>query len=254
MSSTRKYFYGFASCLAVLLAGCGAVLVNEGAKNEPLTDGLKNPADMAAKVNVPADEKVICNFDDGSTNMSPKLYGGGGNWNTVISGGSITTPFIVSGGANGTAMAAHIVGTLVNKGDGTYPSFTLQAMFKNSGTYDASMFEGIRFYYKCPIDDKAPARRFNVTIPATLPSNNRGTCTDQCYNHFGADLSETGDWAQKSYAFGDLKRQPGWGSIVTPPDFTDHLKEIVTMEWSHNAGNTAGSYAIDYWVDEVEFF
>jgi hypothetical protein len=257
MALSKKYFYGMVLCLAVLAAGCGAVLVNQGSKNEPLTDGLRNPADLVAKVNVPADQKVIDNFEDGSTNMSSKLFGdgGAGAWNAFASAGNtLTTPYVVSGGANGTAMAAHISGTLVNKGDGQYPSFTLQGMLKKSGTYDASMFEGIRFYYKCPADDKAPARRFNVTIPATLPSSGGGTCSDQCYNHFGADLSMTGDWVQKTYSFSDFKRQPGWGSIVTPPDFTDHLKELMTIEWNHNAGNTAGTYAIDYWVDEVEFF
>ena len=254
MALSKKYFYGMVLCVAVLSISCGAVLVNQGSKNEPLTDGLRNPADLAAKVNVPADQKVISNFEDGSTNMSSKLYGGGGAWNAVISGGTIATPFVVSGGANGTAMAVHFVGTLTNKGDGQYPSFTLQGMLKQSGTYDASMFDGIRFYYKCPADDKAPTRRFNITIPATLPASNGGTCSDQCYNHFGADLSMTGDWVQKTFSFSDLKRQPGWGSIVTPPDFTDHLKELKTIEWTHNAGNTAGSYPIDYWVDEVEFF
>ncbi len=256
MSSSKKILYGLGLSLAALLAGCGAVLVNEGTKNEPLTDGLKNPSDMVAKVNVPADQKVIANFDDGSTKMSPKLYGDNeGAWNAFASGGnSLTTPYVVSGGAKGTAMAVHIYGTLVNKGDNQYPGFTLQGMFKQSGTFDASNFQGVRFYYKCPADDKCPGHRFNITIPATLPTSGGGTCTDQCYNHFGADLSTAGDWTQISFAFSDLKRQPGWGSIVTPPDFTDHLKEFKTIEWNDTAGNTAGTYAVDYWVDEVEFF
>jgi hypothetical protein len=221
-----------------------------------LTDGLKNPAENQPKVNVLPEQKVVGDFEDGSMNLNPKLYGApSGKWNAFsYAGNTINTPFIVPGGANGTKMAAHIWGTLTNKGDGSYPAFTLQAMFKDSGYFDASMFQGLKFYYKCPADDKALQRRFSVTLKVTLPTSNGGSCTDQCYNHFGADLSMTGDWSLKSYAFTDLKRQSGWGSPVTPPDFTDHLTELKGFEWSHNSQNTAGSYPIDYWVDEVEFF
>jgi len=239
-----------------LLTGCGAVLVNEGAKEEPLTDGLRNPAAMKAKVNVPAEQKIVGNFDDGSTNMNSKLFGSGdGTWSAFSYGGNtVNNPFVVAGGAKGTSMAVHLFGTLVNKGDGQYPAFTLQGKLKSSGYYDASAFSGVRFHYKSPSSDKAPGQRFKFTIGATLPTSNGGTCVDGCYNHFGADLKTSADWTQNSYSFNDLKRQSGWGGAVIPPDLVDHLKEVVGLEWSHDAGNTAGSYPIDYWVDEVEFF
>src|SRR5579883_46703 len=256
MPTIHKTFAVSAFLALLLFMGCGAMLVNEGSKEEPLTDGLRNPAENKPKVAVAPEEKVVSNFDDGSTNMNPKLFGdASGHWNAFGgAGNTINSPFVVSGGANGTPMAAHIFGTLVNKGDNSYPAFTLQGMFKDSGTYDASNFDGIRFYYKCPASDKATARRFNISIPATLPTSNGGTCSDGCYNHYGADLSPTGDWSRITYAFGDLKRQSGWGSPVNPPDFTEHLKEFKTIEWNHNTGNTAGSSPIDFWVDEVEFY
>jgi hypothetical protein len=240
---------------SLLLAGCGAVFVNKGSKQEPLTDGLRDPSAVQVKVNVPADQKIIGNFDDGSTKMNPKLFGSNsGTWtNFTYGGNTINSPFVVAGGANGTPMGVHIFGTLNNKGDGTYPAFTVQGKLKESGYFDASPFSGVRFYYKCPGADKAPARRFAITIAPTLPSSNGGTCATDCYNHFGADLS-MGDWSRMSYAFTDLKRQSGWGSAVLPPELNEHLKEFVGFEWAHNAGNTAGSYAIDYWLDEVEFF
>jgi hypothetical protein len=59
---------------------------------------------------------------------------------------------------------------------------------------------------------------------------------------------------KKELAFSDLKRAPGWGSPVTPPDFTDHLGKIIDVEWVDGSGNNAGTYKIDYWVDEVEFY
>ena len=256
MTPLKNIFPVFPFLVFLLLAGCGAVLVNEGSKQEPLTDGLRNPAENQPKVNVLPEQKIVGDFEDGSANMNPKLFGSpSGKWNAFSYGGNtITMPFVVPGGANGTKMAAHIWGTLTNKGDGTYPSFTLQGQLKSSGAYDASAFDGISFYYKCPPDDQASTRRFTVPIKQTLPTSNGGTCSDQCYNHFGADLSVSGDWIQKKFSFSDLKRQSGWGSPVTPPDFTDHLKDIVFIQWDNNAQNTAGTFHIDYWVDEVEFF
>ncbi len=256
MISSKVSFPLFALLGFSLLPGCGAVMVNEGSKEEPLTDGLRNPAAMQAKVNVPADQKVVGTFDDGAANMSSKLFGSGsGTWSAFSYGGNtVNNPYIVSGGAKGTAMAVHLFGTLVNKGDNSYPAFTLQGKLKSSGYYDASNFTGVRFYYKSPSSDKAPGQSFKFTIAATLPTSNGGTCNDGCYNHFGAALSTSADWAQNSYSFNDLKRGTGWGSAVIPPDLVDHLKEVVGLEWSHDAGNTAGSYPIDFWVDEVEFF
>ncbi len=239
-----------------LLSGCGAVFLNEGSKNASLAQGLANPDANQKKVNVPKDQCVICNFDDGSKTTSAKLYGGGGGqWlGYAFGGNTLSGDFIASPGANGTAMAAHIAGSLTDKGDSSYPAFTLQGNLKPSGYFDASAFTGIRFYYKCPSDDQALKRRFGIGTAPTLPSANGGTCTDGCFNNFGEDLSTTPDWAQKSYAFADIKRESGWGSPVTPPDLTDHLKEFIDLRWANSANNVAGTYNIDFWVDEVEFY
>ncbi len=254
----RKYHILFPVFFALgLFAGCGAVLVNKGSKDEPLSAGLKNPETTLPKIIVPAEQKLIGNFEDGTIHMNPKLYGtnGAGLWSVNIYGGStINEVFVVPGGANGTKMAAHIFGKLVNKGDGTYPSFLLDGKFKPNGYYDASPFNGIRFYYKATSIDQAPSRRFTIPIAPTMPSTAGGTCTGNCYNNFGWDLSSKGDWTLITLPFSNLTRQSGWGNPITPPEFTEHSNEILGIEWSHNAGNTAGTYNIDYWVDEVEFF
>jgi hypothetical protein len=62
------------SLVVVLLAGCGAVFVNKGSVQEPLTDGLANPEQNRPKIAVPHEQEVIGNFDDGSTSMNPQLY------------------------------------------------------------------------------------------------------------------------------------------------------------------------------------
>ncbi len=241
--------------LVLFITGCGAVLINEGSKDEPLSDGLKNPEVKTVQVAVPPDQSVISNFEDGLPHMNPKLYGApAGKWTATSPAGIIDTPLVVAGGANGTAMAIRVTGTLVNKGDNSYPAFLLAGKFKPRGFFDASPFHGIRFYYKCSTDDQAPRHRFSVPIAPTVPTSSGGSCTDGCYNHFGADLPPASEWSKKVYAFTDLQRGSGWGSPVTPPDFTDHLKEIIDIEWMEGSENAAGTYKIDYWVDEVEFF
>lgn len=257
MASLKKAAIIFlAGGLPLFLAGCGVVFINPGAKNASLLVGLKNPNAVAAKkIDVPHEARVVCNFDDGKKSASDKLFGGGGGmWLAITFGGNtIDAEFIADGGANGTPKAAHIYGKLTDKGDKVYPSFDLQGKFKDSGYYDASNFTGLSFYYKCPATDQALKRRFKVGSAPTLPGDQGGTCTSGCYDNFGADLSPSSDWIKKTYAFVDLKRE-GWGAPVTPPDLTDHLKEFISFSWSHSANNTAGTYNIDYWVDEVEFY
>jgi len=238
------------------LAGCGAVFVNEGSKNASLALGLPNPNANQKKVIVPKEACVIGNFDDGSKNVNSKLFnGGGGQWLAITEGGNtVDSDFVVDGGANNSPKAARVFGKLTDKGDKVYPSFQLQGKLKDSGYYDASAFTGIKFYYKCPATDAALKRRFAIGTAPTLPTSGGGACASDCYNNFGADLALTPDWTQKVYAFADLKRESGWGSPVTPPDLTDHLKEFIDLEWANSANNAAGTYNIDYWVDEVEFF
>lgn len=234
--------------------GCGAVFVNTGSKNASLADGISVPKKKT--VSVPPEQRVVMNFEDGSKNTNPKLYGGAdGTWmETTFAGNTISGDMIESPGANGTSKCAHVYGTLVDKGDGQYPAFQLQGNFKSSGTYDASAFTGIKFYYKCTPVDKSQKRRFGIGIAATLPAAQGGTCTGACFNNFGEDMTVSPDWVAETYSFADMKRESGWGDPVSPPDLTDHLKEFISLIWANSGNNVAGSYNIDYSVDEVEFF
>jgi hypothetical protein len=234
--------------------GCGVVFVNTGSKNASLADGISVP--VKKTVSVPPEQRVVMNFEDGSKNTNPKLYGGAdGVWmDTTFAGNTISGDMIDSPGANGTSKCAHIYGTLTDKGDGQYPAFQLQGNFKSTGYYDASAFTGIKFYYKCPPTDKSIKRRFGIGIAGTLPTSMGGSCTGACFNNFGANMTVSPDWVAVSYSFADLKRESGWGDPVSPPDLTDHLKEFISLVWANSANNTPGSYAIDYSVDEVEFY
>ena len=57
-----------------------------------------------------------------------------------------------------------------------------------------------------------------------------------------------------NFKFTELTRE-GWGAPVTPPDLVDHFAvEFINASWNNSANNVAGSYPIDFWVDDVEFF
>ncbi len=256
MFSPKFYAWCLGLFLLFVLAGCGAVFINPGSKMSSLRDGLVNPDLSKPKVTVPAEQKIICNFEGGNKAINSKLYGGAtGSFMVFSFAGNTPNPvFIDKGGPNGLPFCAHVTGSLTDKGDRSYPSFTLQGQFKSGGFYDASAFSGIQFYYKCPEDDQAIKRRFAIGTSPTLPPQDGGTCATDCYNHFGAYMAPTTDWKFCSYKFTELPREPGWGSPVVPPDLVDHLNEFVYVKWDHGGDNNAGTYNIDYWVDDIEFF
>jgi hypothetical protein len=252
----KTIHYLLTTILIFTLAGCGAVFVNQGAKNATLAQDLAPPEIKKSLVKVPADQKIIGNFEYSDKNINRNLYGKpDGAWIVVTWGANkINGNFIAEGGADHTQMAAHVFGTLIDRGDSQYPGFMLMGRFKNNGTYDASPFNGIRFFYKCPLEDNAPKRRFSIATSQTVPVANGGTCKRGCWNHYGADMESSDEWQKKSYAFTDLKRESGWGSPVMPPDITDHLMEFINLQWANSGTNMPAKYNIDYWVDEIEFF
>jgi hypothetical protein len=254
MASTRIFFFLFIVSGLSLLAGCGAVFVNEGSRNASVAEGVANP-NLPLKTTVPAEARMISDFEDGTKNMNPKLYGSGlGFWRTVSSDGNMPNyDFVVSGGASG-SKSARVFGMLIDHGNARYPAFALEGKFKRTGYYDAGAFKGIRFYYRCPAADKAAKRRFGIGIASTVPVAEGGVCQEQCGNHFGANLTNSEEWTQKSFLFSELKREEGWGASLGSPEFTDHLREIIYIKWENSANNTVGAYAIDYGVDDVEFF
>jgi hypothetical protein len=241
------------SAISLLIAGCGAVFINQGSRNDSYADGIINP-NMPRKTDIPQENRIISDFEDGTKTMNPELYGSGlGFWTAAASDNSVfINNFISNGGANGSTRAAHISGMLVDRGDAKYPTLALEGKFKKNGTYDVSPFRGVQFYYRSA--DRAGRRRFEIGIASTVPVSDGGVCVEQCGNHFGANLSASSDWVEVSYSFDQLKREEGWGATLNSDDFVDHRKEVIYLKWENGTNNIPGMYNIDYWVDDVQFY
>jgi endoglucanase len=173
-------------------------------------------ADAAANDARPCPPNVGMISDAESGNRTNAVEERGGYWYTYADGkGSVVEPppgeqggtFTMSeGGANGSAHAARMKGTLgtsqvVYVGMGL--SFT-----DPKGTYDARRYRGITFWAKKGSPDSTRNVRLKVPDRNTEPLGK--VCTE-CFNDFGEYLELTDDWKQYTIAFSSMKQQSDWG-------------------------------------------
>jgi len=184
-------------------------------------------------------------------------------WTWGDPGNQVNAPYVICGGvgANGTSCAIHLYGNIHDNADGQYPAFELDGLLKSGQTFDASMYSGIRFYFKTGTSDTCLLRRFTVPISTTQPVSLGGACTTNCLDHFGANLGATsGNWVQKTYYFNSTLGSPsllrqGWGYPVNPMTLSGaNLTQLLAVQWIAGRNGSAGTSYVDYWVDEVEFF
>lgn len=245
----------------VMLAVAMAVAAAWGCKGKiPMMSSMAMPL-----VRIP--DNVIDNFEDGNNIMNTNLRGASaGTWTNYGTAGQAvlnTNNYILSntvGGTNATLVAAHLLGTLVDPGNGSYPEATLQGRFNKAPYYDASSFTGIRYLCYIGTADTATKRRFKVPIKHTVPTSNGGDCATNCWDHFGLNMPTVkGTWVQQTMIFATATRE-GWGSPIIPATFTGtNLQELIGLDWSESLNNCQSipspcNAVIDFWVDEVEFF
>ena len=159
-------------------------------------------------------------------------------------------------GVSGSSQCAHIYGTVTDPGNGSYPAMLLQ-VFLHAGAstaFDASFFSGVKFYFKTDGTDNAGTRSFSIPTDGTNPSP-QGTCSTNCYDHFGVNLSATGgNWQVISLDFTSLVRA-GWGSPVSPAALVgDNLKRFRMLQWQEGNNNVAATITTDFYVVEIQFY
>jgi hypothetical protein len=233
----------------------------------------KTPLDLGFPLPYPtpsssANYLMVCDFESNTpTAVNSGLYdphnppsytvGDPGAWVTAgASNVSIGFSGPVSGGALGTLTAYESFGTISDIGDGQYPSFSLQAWFKNShAPYDLSAFSGIRYYLKVESDDTALWRAFQIPLSSTLPVTYGGTCVNDCYDHFYANYASTsGAWVRMSHSFTDLKRR-NFGAPLNPPNLSGaNLQQALFLQWDEGNQNEFVTTHFHFSVDEIEFY
>jgi hypothetical protein len=197
---------------------------------------------------VPAIDGLIDDFEDGNSQVAIMAERDGYWWvSTDKLGTKVTDPpegFRPSdGGANGSAMAARVVGHTVAGGDQAYGvEFGGNFLSAQSETYDASRYVGITFKAKAP-GKGIKSLRFNVTDVNTHPDG--AVCT-ACWNHFRKDLNLTQDWKEYRILFSELQQRPGWGSPRP-----DHVTPKKLIAATFAVGGVDSDF--DIWIDDLQF-
>lgn len=219
-------------------------------------------------------DNIIDNCEDGNTLLNPNLRGApAGSWanwgttgQTVLNTNAFMVPNTVMGGVNTTENVIHVLGTVTDPANATYPEAALQLRFNVSPYFNMSSFSGIKYKIRIGAGDNATKRRMKIWAAQTVPAGNGGICTPvaDCWNHFGyfysfgstVPLALARDtWYDMSHTWADLRREDYWGGVVTPTTFSGiHLEQILGIDWAFSRDNDFGTSNVDYWLDEIEFF
>jgi hypothetical protein len=211
-------------------------------------------------------------FNTGGTNLNSNLAGllaGNLGWTTYVFDNSIQLPFVQCGGnspnlsGNTTAFAAHVAGTMAS--DGGYRSANISANFYNGAGpytyYDISSYGWTGIKFDINVVTMTSPLSFSFFVPlSTTTQGAPGTCAASCWDHFGySALPAAGSgWHTVTIPFTSLARG-GWGGALTPCSntvFNDgcNNKNVLQFQWAAAAGTNVGSYAYDWWVDNVTFY
>jgi len=214
---------------------------------------------------------MVINFESGlSVNPSLAEANRPGNvvqtpGNIVINGG---TAIQASPGAANTAQCLQISGSVTDLGNAAYPSIQLQIPLDTAGTkfYDASLFNGVKFYIKVMGSDTAGKRSFSIPVAQTQPTSAGGDCdkppfaappstNNPCYNDFANSYNSTnGVWQQMVFPFSSFTRG-SYGAAITPTTLSGaNLQQILMLAWSESNNNVKGIINVNFYVDEVQFF
>jgi hypothetical protein len=213
----------------------------------PLATESPYPADLAP---CSPETGVISNGEIGPNRTNP-VEGRGGYWYTYSDKeGSVVSPLsgdqggtfgMAEGGANGTAHAARMSGTL-GTAQIVYAGMGL-SFLDPKGEYNARKYRGISFWAKKGSPDSTKNVRLKLPDRNTDPE---GHVCSECFNDFGEYLELTDEWKKFTVAFATMKQQSDWGKPRPRAIATDALYGIQFQ---------VDDYAkkFDIWVDEIEF-
>jgi endoglucanase len=225
------------SLAALAFAGC-----------KPKIDPLSSATQEMPEGKACGPDGVISDGEN-SPNQVNVVKGRGGYWYTFADDGSNITPMtgkkggtfaMEPGGANGTKMAAHMVGS-VGGADIVYAGMGMNFV-DPKGQYDASAYQGISFWGK-----RGPGSSGNLRlkVPDVATEPDGGMCSE-CFNDFGADLTFADNWQKFTIPFSAMKQLKGWGN---PHTSGIDKSKLYGIQFQVNEKNAK----FDIWVDEIQF-
>lgn len=115
--------------------------------------------------------------------------------------------------------------------------------------FDASSYRGVKFWARVGEDNDSAIRAQFQDSSSHL---NGGVCNpdpgtpDECYNGFGAHLTEISEeWQEFTLEFSALTQRDGWGYRADAVDSS----AIYDLEWNLDPNRT-----FDLWIDDIWFY
>lgn len=215
-------------------------------------------------------------FNSGGTNINPGLtnfLAGGQGWTSFVA--SPVTQLLPFVGCYGYAspFGARLMATFTEPG-GVYNSASLSAnLYTGTNTnvfpvpstatyYDMTPFTGVDFWFRVDVMTASLALFVPTsnTTPAGVNLNGDGSCGGTCWDHFVNYMTpySNGVWTHKTIPFSAFTRG-GWGPASLAPcsstvfDACNKAK-VMQLQWAAGSGGVAGTYNVDFTVDNVMFY
>lgn len=253
----------YAPLLVTCLVACGERVpaADAGVAAEPPVATSPAPPPVAMQMAMatapdaadssPCPREVGLIADGENENRTTFLGGRGGYWYTYTDHeGSLVTPepgdkggtfVMTAGGAQGTANAARMTGT-VGRAQDVFTGMGFNFV-DPPGPYDVRKYKGISFWAKAGLTYGTHNVRLKLPDRNTHPMGN--VCTE-CYNDFGAYLELTEEWTQYVIPFAAMKQQSDWGK---PRSFALAADAVYGVQFQ--VDDYGKNFEI--WVDEIEF-
>jgi hypothetical protein len=226
--------------LSALIASASGVLDMLGPeRNGPSGVAPPNPGDCSA-IAASGTAPLIDDFEDGDARGSAN-DGRSGSWHIIRdgTGGQVSMnepPQAELGGANASARAMHLSGS----GFTVWGAGLALDLRQDSGPYDASVHQGIRFFAR-----GTDRLRLSLVQQNLAPDHRCSTCDPQffeCGLFYGTEIVLGAAWTEYTVAWTTLGHEFQGGTAFGP----DQLLTLLFKSTS--------PAAFDFWIDDVAFY
>lgn len=226
--------------LALLAApSCVGVSAKRSAAKSGSTPAVQT---CSGEVVYASEAGLIDDFEDGDGNVAKREGRGGYWWRSTDAVGSAyanddAKP--TADGCQGSSLCLHQWGKTSNAAGAWGVNFGSNVGL--DGTVDVSNYIGISFRAKA---GKGAGRKVRFKVGDINTHPNLGLCKS-CWNHWGKDITLTGEWREYRVLFSGLQQAAGWGD---PRPASVDPKQFYSIDFSIDPGQN-----FDIYVDDIQF-